>query len=165
MSRPLGFILTGMIKISDFLAPKFNFVKTLVFFSTFAIFVLFGMIPAMERILNSRTQHSHPLIWYLNFFFLLSSYTCRIFDFLTNPPAFGRLWICVYWISLLTIAIPLGSYLTISYSKVIPQIVARKFFHFLSCVMFAPIIEYDVEFMSLAFAVAICGLLCVEYIR
>jgi hypothetical protein len=31
--------------------------------------------------------------------------------------------------------------------------------------MFAPVIEADLEFMSLAFAVAICGLLCVEYLR
>jgi hypothetical protein len=153
-----------MVQSCEFLAPKLSFIKGVAFLLTFVIGIVFGMIPAMESILHSRTQHSHPLIWY----FLNSAsahFYCRIFDFLTNSPSFSRLWICLYWISLLVVAIPLGSYLTVSYSKFIPQIVARKFFHFLSFVMFAPIIEIDLEFMSLAFAVAICGLLCVEYIR
>lgn len=72
--------------------------------------------------------------------------------------------ICLYWIGLLVVCIPLASYLTITQSY-IPQICLRKFFHILTCLMFAPIIEYDLEFLSLSFAVALCGLLLIEFIR
>jgi hypothetical protein len=35
----------------------------------------------------------------------------------------------------------------------------------LSVAMFSPVIVLDIQFMSLAFGVALCGLLCIEYYR
>lgn len=48
-----------------------------------------------------------------------------------------------------------------------PQIIVRKQFHVLAVLLFLPVIYLDdcVQFMSLAFGVALCGLIVLEFVR
>lgn len=79
--------------------------------------------------------------------------------------SFARLKICIYWATVLLVSLPLVQYITVTYPQCMKNIVARKLFHFLSVLLFAPIISCDPDFMCLAFAVSLCGLLLVEYAR
>lgn len=63
---------------------------------------------------------------------------------MSERPSRG-LW-AVYWIACITCLV---QFAPTSASTAIPNIVARKFFHFVAVAMFAPVVLVDVSFMAL----------------
>jgi hypothetical protein len=75
-------------------------------------------------------------------------------------------WICLYWVASLCTALPLAHWASSRHpSARLPQICSRKLFHFLCVLMFAPVIEVDLQMMALSLGVGTCGLLVLEYVR
>ncbi|KAI9595455.1 hypothetical protein BDF19DRAFT_71765 [Syncephalis fuscata] len=108
------------------------------------------IMPWIERQIGQ-----HPVIWVIQF--LLSDWQ--------------RLALCVFWSICIVLAILLFSYLDAKSSNTAVTrtkselYLRRKFFHLLAILMFAPGIQYQPEFMHLAFSVAICVFFLTEYIR
>jgi len=124
----------------------YNVLGSSLFVAALGVCVVGGMFPVMQNLISLYDpQYPHPLIWVLYFLF---------------P---SRVLICVYWIILILVSLPVIQML--GNIPAVPQICVRKAFHLLSVILFAPIIEMDVEMLALSLAVAFCALLVVEYVR
>ena len=77
---------------------------------------------------------------------------------------FRRLYLCGYWIALLSLFVPLAQ-LTTDWKW--PQICVRKLFHLLVAIMFnLPLLDVNLlPFVVLAMGVALCGLVLLEACR
>jgi hypothetical protein len=71
--------------------------------------------------------------------------------------------VLLYWGCMLTAGI--WMIVRVAQSKTIPTVIVRKLFHFLACVMFAPMICLDPDLMILSFGVAVSVLLILDCIR
>eukprot|EP00002_Diphylleia_rotans_P030655 TRINITY_DN6317_c0_g1_i3.p1 TRINITY_DN6317_c0_g1~~TRINITY_DN6317_c0_g1_i3.p1 ORF type:complete len:464 (+),score=68.68 TRINITY_DN6317_c0_g1_i3:54-1445(+) len=80
------------------------------------------------------------------------------FEFCGTPTRLGFIG---YWV--ITLALSL-SFIG-PRSKLVPNIVVRKYYHGLAVLMFLPAAMYDSEFMALAFAVGFAAMMLAEYIR
>jgi hypothetical protein len=137
-------------------------------FATFLCVVVFEvMLPVMHHVISFYSpvsQRSYPLLWIVDF--LTQSCPKATLDAAcSNSYSLQRLCICIYWIICLVVFLPICQHICQTYSQYIPQIASRKLFHFLSVLMFTPMVRTDAEMMLLSFAVALCGLLLIEYIR
>lgn len=135
-----------------------------------------GMLPGMHRtiVYYSPTPPQLfaplplPLLWV--FEFLTAPYGGDLGEQQQQQQHVGswlppRLGICLYWVVSLVVFLPASEYICQQYSRYIPQIASRKLFHFLSVAMFTPIVLMDADMMFLAFSVALCALLLIEYFR
>lgn len=86
---------------------------------------------------------------------------------LLSSNQFQMMYLSLIWSIILIIAIPIIS-LTKTYFK-LSTIAGRKLFHFLAVALFAPVLSWPGHlmetFLSLAFGVAVCVLLVIEFIR
>ncbi|KAL6045949.1 dolichol kinase [Balamuthia mandrillaris] len=73
--------------------------------------------------------------------------------------------LCVYWASVLVVSLLLIAFLDARFRDAVPKIIVRKYYHLLTIIMFVPGIFYQMDFLRLAFGVALSALLLIEYIR
>ncbi|KAL6042280.1 dolichol kinase [Balamuthia mandrillaris] len=73
--------------------------------------------------------------------------------------------LCVYWASVLVVSLLLIAFLDARFRDAVPKIIVRKYYHLLTIVMFVPGIFYQMDFLRLAFGVALSALLLIEYVR
>ena len=92
--------------------------------------------------------------------FLHQSLISWLLGFIYKPL---RLYILFYWAALLVISLPaIGS---VARSNSLPLIIIRKLFHALACLLFAPVIYLDLDFMRLSFSISCSLLLFIEILR
>jgi dolichol kinase len=71
---------------------------------------------------------------------------------------YPRYYVLVYWALILVLLLPVSP--TTS-----APVVARKWFHLIAILLFAPPTYYQPQFLSLAYAIALCVLIAVEHCR
>ncbi|KAK9763867.1 dolichol kinase [Basidiobolus ranarum] len=113
------------------------------YFGTVAV-VLAVILPWISLVLGQ-----NAIYWVLSFIF----------------SKWGHLGLCLYWVSILGIAVAFIAQFTYSVTTSAGLNLKRKYFHGLAVLMFAPGYLYEKTFMHLAFTVALCAIIYVEYLR
>jgi dolichol kinase len=72
---------------------------------------------------------------------------------------YPRYYVLVYWAVMLVLLLPASP------TSSAPVVVARKWFHLIAIILFAPPTYYQPQFLSLAYAIALCVLMVVEHCR
>jgi hypothetical protein len=107
--------------------------------------VLFG---CSAHVLMTGLLGENPALWLVRF--------------LGEHSAFRNVYICVVWVAVLVVSVPLIKILSETIGN---RAISRKLFHTLAMALFVPVISWYTEFILLAFGVGVCGLLLAEYVR
>jgi len=84
-------------------------------------------------------------------------------DYNSSTNTIRGIWVFCIWGILLLLLVPLSSFLSERFQ--LRKIVARKLFHFIAVILFAPAIHVARDLTALSFGVATCILVFIEYSR
>ncbi|ORX65009.1 hypothetical protein K493DRAFT_321923 [Basidiobolus meristosporus CBS 931.73] len=119
-------------------------ISSVVFYLGTVAVVLAAIVPWISLALGQ-----NAIFWVLSFLF----------------SKWSHLGLCLYWVSILAIALAFIAQFTYSTTTSAGLNLKRKYFHGLAILMFVPGYIYEKSFMHLAFTVALCGIIYVEYLR
>lgn len=127
---------------------------------------------AMDAITSSKASIGHSQIplsihWLINF--LYSEPNNHVFKNNNLPPS--RVMILLYWTAVLATALPVSIYIASWTTSCGTQkqkrrvVIARKYFHLVAILLFAPITWLDRDMMCLSYAIAVALMLVIEMVR
>ncbi|CAG8677346.1 2559_t:CDS:10, partial [Gigaspora rosea] len=152
----IGIILSPLLIHSRNLAqrPAWKIKRKRVFqnngrkWTSFALLVGTSLIVAFIGHCIQLFLSENPYFWILNYAF--------------KTPT--RIFLCLYWITIIIISILLFTHI-LQTRRIYSLNTKRKYFHFLTIIMFIPGYLLEPEFMHLAFSVALSTFIFLEYLR
>eukprot|EP00941_MAST-03F_sp_MAST-3F-sp1_P000742 g742.t1 len=162
-----GLLGTAVLIFYLFLVQKFwrSICKTswtkkkaiFLFFSTAGIGIIFFLLPILfvalrNEYLGDTTPLIKPLHW--------------LFVYILDGGKYMKILLLLYWTAVLWLCLGSSfSFTNCNQTRGTPQIIVRKYFHFLCVLLFVPAILYQRDLASLGMAVALALFLLVEATR